>query len=558
MSDKEVFSSHLFDLLNDIDNSDSSDITDAVLRTISAVVHCDIVLFFSVSSDNFMNFDRSYINIPDRPAPDIAMFNLFSPIFLPDIRTKNLKLPRELCAVGGELFVTSDFYTSTNIDTTAHHNFDEALGYATVSLLAMPLYNTRHHLTGVIQLINPRGNSGKIVSFTNETILQTKSLCKLLTLQLELNWQSSAYNRLLESFIEVIAKAIDNKSPYTGEHCQKVPVITRMLASAAINATSGPLKNFEMSDNDWYALHIASLLHDCGKITTPDYIIDKSTKLETPYNRIHEIRTRFEVLRRDAHIAYLQKRLNNTAPQDVLQAEFVEKIKQLTDDFNFIARCNVGDTPLSPADQERINTIAAQTFTRNFSRMEGLSWSEKQLISDVKKASLPQEESILQDRPEQVAHLYNQGELTNLKITSGTINDTERAKINEHVKTTIDMLKDLSFPPELSNIIEYAGAHHERVDGRGYPNALKGDEMSIPAKIMAIADVYEALTARDRPYKTPKKLSQVLSIMRDMKNNGHLDPDLYELFIKSGVYLDYAKNYISPEQIDLINPEEYL
>ena len=548
----------LSDLLDCLDDNNSTTRTLKTLQILSSLSNSDVILFFSVSSDNFMNYTQSVINIPDRPTPQIAMSQLFPPIFLPEAKQKKLKLPRELCAINREQFVSANFYTAKNIDTSAHKELDESLGYDTVAILALPLYNSKQDVIGVIELINPRDEKGKIVFYTPEIIKKTASLSKILSLQMELQIQNSSYNRLLESFIEVIAKAIDDKSPYTGEHCQKVPVITRMLASAAIAATSGPFKNFEMSENEWYSLHIASLLHDCGKVTTPDYIVDKSTKLETPYNRIHEIRNRFEILRRDAHIEYLQKRLNNMASKENLQAEFVAKIKKLNEDFSFIAKCNIGDTTLSDNDIKKLDELSTITFTRYFSRMEGLSWSEKNLIKDTKKATEPEVENLLQDRPEQLDTLYNQGELTNLKIKFGTINDSERAKINEHVKTTIDMLKDLSFPPELSNIVEYAGAHHEHVDGTGYPNGLKGNQMSIPAKIMAIADVYEALTARDRPYKEPKKLSQVLSIMRDMKNSGHLDPDLYELFIKSGVYLDYAQDYISSDQIDFINPDEYL
>ena len=384
------------------------------------------------------------------------------------------------------------------------------------------------------------------------------AVCQMAVFALERKQLSESYTQLLESFVDVLAKAIDSKSPYTGLHCQKVPIITRMLAAAAVQETEGPFKNFEMSDNDWYALHIASWLHDCGKIITPEYIMDKSAKLETINNRIHEIRNRFEILRRDAHIEYLQKRLKNIDTKENLQAEFVTKIKQLTDDFEFIGYCNIGDTPLTDNDIKRLDKISERSFTRYFNRMTGLSWGEKKLINTPSTYTKPEVEYLLQDRPEQLAALYNQGELTNLKIRQGTINAVERKKINEHIITTINMLKNLPFPPDLSNIVEYAGAHHERIDGKGYPNGLTGDQMSIPAKIMAIADVYEALTARDRPYKEPKKLSEVLRIMRDMKNNGHLDPDLYELFIKSGVYMDYAKEYIDKDQIDDINPEEFL
>lgn len=558
MNNIDDTNSNLFDLLNTLKESSLSERILQILKSMSFLSKSDIVLYFSVSSDNFINFEQSYINIPDHPTPLISLSNIFQPLFIPDIKNKKVKQPLETCAFNNEIFNSSNLYSTKNMDFSAHKNLDNTLGYDTISLLIFPLFDSKKNQIGLMMLINPRNNSGKIMHYTNEVISQLTSLGCLMSIQIELERQTNSYNRLLESFIEVIAKAIDNKSPYTGEHCQKVPVITRMLASAAIAATSGPLKDFEMSSNEWYALHIASLLHDCGKITTPDYIVDKSTKLETPYNRIHEIRNRFEILRRDAHIEYLQKRLNNIDTKENLQSEFVAKVKKLTEDFEFIGHCNTGDTPLTDEDIQKLNDISTTTFTRYFSRTVGLSWNERKYISDIKKMENPEEEYLLSDRPEQSAAIYNQGELSNLKIKSGTINESERAKINEHVSVTISMLKDLALPPELSNVIEYAGSHHERVDGKGYPNGLTGDQMSVPAKIMAIADVYEALSARDRPYKEPKKLSQILGIMRDMKNSGHLDPVLYDLFITSGVYLDYAKEYISKDQIDDINPEEYL
>ena len=541
-----------------MDSANLSENITQIMQAIAELSVADIVLLFIVSDDKFINFKHCYINTPNKYISDMAISSIFPSTFLPHVNKKKLNHPHELCAINQEIFNSSSLYTEKHIDTTYHKKLDEKLEISTVSLLSFPIYNNKGHTIGVIQVINPRNNAKKIINFTNKTIADLTSLSKLLALQIELDIQNNSYNRLLESFIEVIAKAIDNKSPYTGEHCQKVPIITRMIATAAIDSTSGPFKNFEMSNDEWYSLHIASLLHDCGKITTPDYIVDKSTKLEVPYNRIHEIRNRFEILRRDAHIEYLQKRLKKIDTTENLQAEFVNKVKKLTDDFAFIGMCNTGDTPLTKDDLHRLDEISKQTFTRYFSREIGLSWKEKNLLSNTNKTQSPETEHLLSDRPEQVAAIYNQGELHNLKIESGTINDEERKKINEHISTTIEMLKDLSFPKELSNIIEYAGSHHERIDGKGYPNNLTGDEMSIPAKIMAIADIYEALTAKDRPYKKPKKLSQVLAIMRDMKNSGHIDPDIYTLFIKSGVYMDYAKEYISKDQIDDINIEEYL
>ena len=522
------------------------------------IADADGCFFFHITPNHFMNLVYSRIESLNTSVSGTSNMAFFPSVFLPDTKERPTKRPAELCALNKEVINTPNIFDIPNIDKVFLREFDETNNYTSLSALIFPLFDSRHNIIAVAQFVNARDAKGKIISFTADNQEKMLAVCQMAVFALERKQLSESYTQLLESFVDVLAKAIDSKSPYTGLHCQKVPIITRMLAAAAVQETEGPFKNFEMSDNDWYALHIASWLHDCGKIITPEYIMDKSAKLETINNRIHEIRNRFEILRRDAHIEYLQKRLKNIDTKENLQAEFVTKIKQLTDDFEFIGYCNIGDTPLTDNDIKRLDKISERSFTRYFNRMTGLSWGEKKLINTPSTYTKPEVEYLLQDRPEQLAALYNQGELTNLKIRQGTINAAERKKINEHIITTINMLKNLPFPPDLSNIVEYAGAHHERIDGKGYPNGLTGDQMSIPAKIMAIADVYEALTARDRPYKEPKKLSEVLRIMRDMKNNGHLDPDLYELFIKSGVYMDYAKEYIDKDQIDDINPEEFL
>lgn len=529
-----------------------------VMDVAAGISNADGYFFFNVTSGHFINLLYSKIKSLATAVSGTSNMRMFPSVYLPDIKDKKNKRPAEICAINQEIINSSNIFNEPNVDADVLREFDKDNDYNTVSALVFPLFNSKKIVIGVAQFINATDEKGKIINFTQEDQAKMMAVCQIIALALERKQLSEAYTQLLESFVDVLAKAIDAKSPYTGLHCQKVPIITRMLATAAVQETEGPLKNFEMSDNDWYALHIASWLHDCGKIITPEYIIDKSAKLETINNRIHEIRNRFEILRRDAHIEYLQKRLNNIDTKENLQAEFVAKVESLVDDFEFVGRCNIGDEPLTKQDMDRLDKIAERSFVRYFNRMIGLSWGEKKLINTPSTYTNPEVEYVLQDRPEQVAGPYNQGELTNIKIKQGTINDAERQKINEHIVTTINMLKNLPFPPELANIVEYAGAHHERVDGKGYPNGLTGEQMSIPAKIMAIADVYEALTAKDRPYKEPKKLSQVLRIMQEMKNTGHLDPDLYELFIKSGVYLDYAKEYIDKDQIDDINPEEFL
>ncbi len=558
-SSSDLLLDDILALTGELSSEDNvNDFIAKVMETAAGIANADACFFFHVTPAHFMNLVYSRIESLNSTTSGTSNMLWFPSVFLPDIKQVAKKRPSEACAINGEIINSTNIFNEPNIEASLLKEFNKKADYNSVSALVFPLFDSKHHIIGVAQFINALDANGKIIKFSSEKQEKMIAVCQLIAIMLERRQLSETYTQLLESFVDVLAKAIDAKSPYTGLHCQKVPIITRMLASAAVSETEGPLKNFEMTEDDWYTLHIASWLHDCGKIITPEYIIDKAVKLETIHNRIHEIRTRFEVLRRDAHIEYLQKRLQNVDTQENLQAEFVAKIKQLNDDFEFIGKCNIGDTALTKQDIERLDKISELCFTRYFNRMTGLSWGERKLINTPSTYNKPEVEYILQDRPEQIAGPYNQGELTNLKVTQGTINAAEREKINEHIVTTINILKNLPFPPELSNIVEYAGAHHERVDGKGYPNGLTGEQMSIPAKIMAIADVYEALTAKDRPYKEPKKLSEVLKIMREMKNSGHLDPDLYELFIKSGVYMDYAKEYIDKNQIDEINPEEFL
>lgn len=514
--------------------------------------------FYTLADDKFLNLEYSYnekLHIR-KLGSDNNQYQ--TSIFIPESRNKQVKSAIETCIINNEIINLPEIYTSTKLDNTFFANYDALNNYASVSLLTIPLVNRKGYVVGAVQYINPKDIKGKYISFTKDMQKEISSVCNLATLILENRKLNEDYGQLLESFIEVLARAIDAKSPYTGAHCQRVPVIARMLATAAVQEENGPLKDFEMSNDDWYALNIASWLHDCGKVTTPEYIVDKATKLETINNRIHEIRNRFEILRRDAHIEYLKKRLANVAPQETLQAEFVNKIRELEAEFDLVAKCNIGDTPLTDKEIEMLEEISKKQFVRYFSRVKGISWAERDHMDDLEAAAHPQMENLLQNRKDHVWGPYNRGELYNLKVRSGTINKEEREKINEHIIVTIDMLRALPFPKELSNVVEYAGAHHERIDGKGYPNGLTGDQMSIPAKIMAIADIFEALTANDRPYKEPKKISQVLEIMKYMKNSGHIDPDLYDVFIRSGVYKEYAEQYVSKEQIDNVNPEDYL
>ena len=554
----EIILPDLLALNDSLINDDYPVIIEKVMRVARKACDADGCFFFSVSDNKYINLEYSRVNSLNVGISGTENMAFFPSVFLPDVKNRSRKAPSEYCALNREIINSPNIFQTTGIDTDLIAKFDDANNYSTISLLAIPLVDRKDNLLGVAQFTNAKDANGKIISFTTEAQKVVLSVCKLITIALEKKKKKEAYSQLLESFIEVLARAIDAKSPYTGSHCQRVPIIARLLATAAVQETTGNLKTFEMSPDDWYTLHIASWLHDCGKVTTPEYIVDKATKLETIFNRIHEIRNRFEILRRDAHIEYLQKRLNNIDTKQHLQAEFVAKVKQLEEDFAFVAKCNTGDIELNDRDIARLEQISQIQFVRYFNRMLGLSWAERDNVENKDFYVHPARENLLQNRKDQIFGPYNRGELYNLEIRRGTINKEERDKINEHIVVTIDMLKALPFPKELSKVVEYAGAHHERIDGKGYPNGLTGDQMSVPAKIMAIADIFEALTANDRPYKEPKKLSEVLRIMQQMKHNGHIDPDLYDVFIRSKVYQDYAEQYMDKNQIDEVTPEDYL
>jgi len=452
--------------------------------------------------------------------------------------------------------------------------------YSCHSLLLIPLLNRQEEVIGLLHLVNARDENGAITNFSPEKISYIKALASNAALALDNNRLIRAQKDLFDSFVRLIAGAIDTKSPYTGGHCQRVPVLAGMLAEAASSSNTPPFHDFELSEDERYELFVASWLHDCGKVTTPEYVVDKATKLETIYNRIHEIRTRFEVLWRDVDIAFYKSILENPEQQDSLQEEREKRQQELQEDFSFIAECNVGGEFMAPEKIARLQQIASRIWLRNFDNRLGLSGDEEARMDMAVGDSLPVSESLLADKEEHIFprtdagtpygenpwditmkvpdHRYNQGEIYNLSIARGTLTDEERYKINDHIVQTIEMLNTLPFPKEIRRVPDWAGNHHEKLDGSGYPRSLTAEQLTIPERIMAVADIFEALTAADRPYKTPKTLSNCIKIMSFMRNDGHICPDLFELFLRSGLYLEYAREYMQPEQIDDVNIEDYL
>jgi len=477
----------------------------------------------------------------------------------------------------GNTINLADAYNAPGFDFSGARAFDEKTGYRSQSFLTVPLKNHEGEVVGVLQLINARSPEGRTIAFSAETQPLIEALASQAAVALDNQMLLDAQRNLFRAFLKVFAGAIDAKSSYTGGHCHRVPELTNMLARAADAAEAGPFADFHLTPLEWYELEVAGGLHDCGKVTTREFVVDKATKLETIYNRIHEIRTRFEIVKRDTEIEYLRAVMAG-GDEPALRAARDARNAELDDDFAFVAECNIGGEFMDPAKVTRLQRIAAVTWLRTLDDRLGLSWEESARQPQTRE-NLPATERLLADKPAHLiehdtvpiapdnpwgfvvkppAYKANLGEVYNLSIRRGTLTAEERYHINDHIVQTIIMLEALPYPKHLRRVPEWAGGHHEKMDGTGYPRGLKRDEMSIPARIMMIADIFEALSARDRPYKARKTLSECIDIMASMSREGHIDPDLFELFLTSGVYREYADSFVLPEQIDEVDITRYL
>ena len=423
--------------------------------------------------------------------------------------------------------VIEDAYTAARFDFSGTHWFDRRTGYQSRSFLTVPMKDHEDEIIGVLQLINAKDPvTGAIVPFSKADRELAECLASQAAIALTNRSLIDQLKVLFEKLINLINIALDEKSPYTGKHCQRVPLLAMMLAETAIGADEGPFKEFYLNQEDLYELKIASLLHDCGKITTPAHVVDKATKLETIFDRIQLIDTRFEVLKRDAEIGMLREKIamlerGDQPPVAALEAQLAQSIEQIEADRQFLHQCNIGSEGMSSEAQNRVRHIASR-----------YRWSNEH---------------------GEKADILSTDEVDNLVIRAGTLNPQERIIIENHVALTHRMLNALPWPKHLRRVPEYAGSHHEQLDGKGYHRGLFTEQLSIPARILCIADIFEALTAPDRPYKKGRTLSNVLAILGQMALDRHIDKELFDLFVREQVWLRYAEQYMDPAQIDAVD-----
>jgi HD-GYP domain-containing protein (c-di-GMP phosphodiesterase class II) len=417
-------------------------------------------------------------------------------------------------ALTGNTVNIPDVYDAEGFDFQGTRNFDAQTGYRSKSMLVVPMKNHENDIIGVLQLLNARDEEhSEVVSFSAECREMTESLASQAAVALSNNRLIHDLEALMEAFIRAIATAIDEKSPYTGGHVRRVSELTMDIARKINDTTEGPLADLKFSDDQLKELQIAAWLHDVGKITTPEYVVDKATKLETIFDRIELLRLRFELYRLQTMLRNLNK---ENLPESAATEENDELETTLREEFRFLSDVNRGSELMSDEMMDRIRTIALRTWE--------LDGKKEPLL-------LPEE-------------------VENLNIRQGTLSAKERDIIQNHATMTYKILSQLPFPKKLRHAPDYAAAHHETLNGKGYPRGLDVTRLPLQSRILALADVFEALTAKDRPYQKEKTLSEAMHILAMMVKDGHIDPDLFTLFQREGIPLDYARRELSPHQID--------
>ena len=456
-----------------------------------------------------IKFGGSSIPVPESIYP-VKLYN--------DDGTKNLNNVSAVCALTGRTINIKNAYNNDEYDFSGVKGFDEKHNYHSKSFLNVPLKNHKDKVIGVLQLLNAQ-KKDEIVSFSEELVDLVEALSSqasvALTNQLLINEQK----KLFRSFIKLVVDALDNKDPVTGGHCNRVPLISMMIADYINSDVDDMYKDFSFSDDEMDELYVAAWLHDFGKVATPDHIMNKSTKLQGLYDKIDQVKLRFEILKRDIMIDMYEK---NSGKLD--QTTINDKLNKVKNDFIFLEKSNLGGEYMSKELQDKVYEIAKNKIT-------------------IDNELLP---------------ILSEKEVDFLTISRGTLSEEDRQIMENHVSLSYELLDKLPYPEHLKQVPFYAGCHHEKLNGEGYPNGYKEEQLPLQARIIAIADVFEGLTAPDRPYKKPYKLSKALKILKFMVNDGEIDPTLFRLLITKKLYLKYAHENLDSEQIDVIDEKELL
>ena len=431
-------------------------------------------------------------------------------------KSGNLKNVSAYCANTGKSISIKDVYEAEGYDFSGAKAFDAKTGFRSKSMLVIPMRDHEDTVIGVLQLINAQDTTtGEVVEFPPEEIDIIESLASQAAVAITKMRLIKGLEELMDSFVQSIATAIDEKSPYTTGHIERVALITGRLAEAISETKEGNLAAKSFSPDEMKELRMAAWMHDVGKISIPEYVIDKATKLETIFDRIELVRYRIELMKREREIRQQTRGLTQE-PEDSENAGASLTPEEMEEHLVFLEKVNKGGEFLHDETKEKIKALAALSFEMNGQPLPFLS----------------------------------ENEVMNLCIDRGTLSSDERTIIHNHVSVTGKMLEKLPFPKILSRVARYAAMHHEKLNGSGYPFGLTADEIPLQARILAVADIFEALCAADRPYKLGKRLSEAMKILEFMVKDGELDGDICDLIVESGIVIAYARENLSKRQQD--------
>lgn len=440
------------------------------------------------------------------------------PLYLED-GTPNNKMVAATCALEDMVINIPDVYEADGFSFDGTKKFDEGTGYRSKSMLVIPLKNHEFEIIGVLQLLNKHDSNNETIAFDKEDEEITLSLASQAAIAITNTTLIEGLEKLLEAFLKSIIYAISKKSPYTAGHIKRMVMLSVMIAEA-IDKDSEVFGAKNFSAQELRQINFAALMHDIGKLATPEQVVDKSTKLETIFDRIKIVESRVELIKKALEVELLNKKIAHSSSgkssHEELDSEFKKKLDLLDSYFMLIQNSNRGAEFTTDEQIALIQNIASQNW-----EIDGKDY-----------------------------FIINEDEAYNLSVQKGTLTSQERDIINEHANISVDILNKLPFPKKYKEIPQISGNHHEKINGKGYPMGLKGDEISFEARILAVADIFEALTASDRPYKKGNPLSSAMKILYFMAKDDELDRDIVKFFYTSGLYLKYAKKLLPLESID--------
>lgn len=480
-----------------------------ILTLTRELTHCEAGTLYILSKDkkslDFKVIQNEPMNIKMGGKKEIITWDSL-PLYLED-GTENKNMVAAVSALEKKIINVPDAYTCQRYNFEGTKRFDKNTGYKSKSILVIPLINHENDVIGVLQLINKTKVLGQVIPFNESDEKIIKALASQAAMALTNTQLISSLEEFLNAYVSTIAQGIDAKSKHTRNHIGKVAKLVKLI-SEEINNNETIYKDINYTENDFKKIELAAWMHDIGKISMPESIIDKSTKLETTIDRIDSIRHKFEIVKKDLEILYLKKKIS--------EESYKESIEQLKDDYDFLENCNIGSEFMDNEDIERIESIAEYSY-------------------EINNKKTP---------------LLDEDEVKNLTIRKGTLTQEEKEIMNSHAQLTLDMLMTLPFPKKYNGVLDIAANHHEKLNGKGYPRALSDKDLTLEDRIMILADIFEALTASDRPYKIGKKLSEVFKILSFMAKDYEIDSELLKFFYESKALHKYSNEELKPEQID--------